>query len=400
MPETQTLSDSPKRRWLMLAIVYAAQIAFAIVMQSVPPVLNLIINDLGISHAQAGLLMGAFALPGIFLSIMVGSLGDKYGAKYLVLGSLLLMFLGTAFSALSPTYVMVLAGRLITGVGAVSLIVMLPQFLSRWWGKDIGIAMGIYNTGVPVGGLVSFVVIPLLAGTLSWRAAFWMGTATSLLGLVLFSLFYSPPPAGPGPQEEQQKATAGSAGIGWPIWLVAMSWMFFNAGFIAFITFAPDFLTNHNAVSPGEASRLTSYIMWGPLLLSTAVGLLLHKYNSQRLFIGLSNVAAAAAVMLVYFAPTGQLLLIMLIVGVATAFVPASIFSLPALLVPKERLGLAFGILSTTVNISIIGGPFVVGLIRDSTGSYLPGFITIAIFILCSSFSVVPLRKTLYKHQA
>ncbi len=154
---------SDRKRWLILAIVFCAQLAFAIIMMSVPPILNLAITDLAISHAQAGLLMGIFALPGVFLSLAAGSLGDRYGAKYLALISLSLMVAGTVFSALSPSFPLILAGRFISGLGAVGILVILPQYLSQWFlGKEIGIAMGVYNTVVPVGGLISFNFIPLL----------------------------------------------------------------------------------------------------------------------------------------------------------------------------------------------------------------------------------------------
>jgi predicted MFS family arabinose efflux permease len=47
-------------------------LAFALVFQSIPPVLTLIREELNITYAQAGLLMSLFALPGIFIAIPSG----------------------------------------------------------------------------------------------------------------------------------------------------------------------------------------------------------------------------------------------------------------------------------------------------------------------------------------
>ncbi|MBI4330089.1 MAG: MFS transporter [Chloroflexi bacterium] len=387
-------------RWLILAIVYSAQLAFAVMMQSVPPVLNLVINDLGISHAEAGLLMGIFALPGVFMSIPIGSLSDRYGVKYLTQLSLLLMVLGTAFSALSSSFLPVLAGRLAAGLGAITLLVVLPQFLSQWFlGRELSIAMGVYNTGVPVAGILSFNIIPLFTGALSWHAAFWLGTATSLIALVLFLIFYSPPPTpsrhrAPGsPAPAADGLARNVMALGWPLWLVAMSWMWFNAGFATFVTFLPDFFVRQEAFTPEQAGRVTSYVMWGPLILSTLVGTLVQKLPRQRLFVCLGNLAAGAAVLLILVAPPDRLIPLMFVAGLGPVLIPSSIFSLPALLVDERRLGLAFGVLSTTVNVAILGGPLVIGWVRDFTGSYLAGFLTVDIFLLFSILSILAVKK-------
>ncbi len=249
-PATTTTQTGYEKRWIILALVFVAQLSFAIIMQSVPPVLSLIIRDMGISHARAGLLMGIFALPGIFLSIPAGSLSDRYGSKYLCVISLALMILGTVFSALAGSFYLIVLGRFISGIGALTLIVVLPQLLSQWFlGKELGIAMGIFNTVVPVGGLISFNLLPVLALTWGWRAAFWLGTAVSVIALLFFVLAYSPPPIQRREQAavREQRPTnfvSNILALGLPIWLVSFSWMWFNAGFIGFTTFAPDFFVS------------------------------------------------------------------------------------------------------------------------------------------------------------
>ncbi|MCK5563537.1 hypothetical protein KAI30_05125, partial [Candidatus Bathyarchaeota archaeon] len=61
-PELETESSS--YRWKILAMSYFCMLAFALVFQSIPPILTLIISELNITHAQAGLIISLFALPG------------------------------------------------------------------------------------------------------------------------------------------------------------------------------------------------------------------------------------------------------------------------------------------------------------------------------------------------
>ena len=74
---------------------YVCMLAFALVFQSIPPILNLIISDLNINYAQAGLLMSLFALPGIFIAIPSGMISDRFGMKKVGVASLILMIVGT-----------------------------------------------------------------------------------------------------------------------------------------------------------------------------------------------------------------------------------------------------------------------------------------------------------------
>ena len=68
----------PRRRWVILAVVCACVLAIAFALHSVPPVLSLIMAEFNLSHAQGGLLMSFFALPGIIVSIPGGMLADRY----------------------------------------------------------------------------------------------------------------------------------------------------------------------------------------------------------------------------------------------------------------------------------------------------------------------------------
>ena len=52
---------------------------------------------------------------------------------------------------------------------------------------------------------------------------------------------------------------------------------------------------------------------------------------------------------------------------------------------------MAFGILSSCLNVGILLGPFLVGYLRDLTGSYRLGFISMAGFSLLAALSILPL---------
>lgn len=55
-------------KWVVLAISFMLMLTFAISLQSLPPLFDKIVKDIYFSNSQAGMLMSAYAIPGIFLS--------------------------------------------------------------------------------------------------------------------------------------------------------------------------------------------------------------------------------------------------------------------------------------------------------------------------------------------
>jgi MFS family permease len=144
-------------RWVILGIVYLSILAFTLIFQSIPPILPFILSELHLTYAQSGLLMSLFALPGIFVSLLSGFLADRYGMKLLGTGCFLLMIGGTLLVGLGEDLPALGLGRIIAGIGGLTLSVFLPKLLSQWFKeRELGLAMGIFNTGVPLGSVICF----------------------------------------------------------------------------------------------------------------------------------------------------------------------------------------------------------------------------------------------------
>jgi MFS family permease len=144
-------------RWVILGIAYLSILAFTLIFQSIPPVLPLIISDLHLTYAQSGILMSLFSLPGFFISLLGGFLSDRYRMRALAAGCFLLMIAGTILVALGTDLRILWSGRIIAGIGAITLSIFLPKLLSQWFReRELGLAMGFYNTGIPLGSVICF----------------------------------------------------------------------------------------------------------------------------------------------------------------------------------------------------------------------------------------------------
>jgi predicted MFS family arabinose efflux permease len=71
--------------------------------------------------------------------------------------------------------------------------------VSAWFrGDRLGLAMGIRQAGLPLGGAIAAATLPAVAAAFTWRAAFALGAVIALCGGLAFALIYRPPPAGAG----------------------------------------------------------------------------------------------------------------------------------------------------------------------------------------------------------
>ena len=165
--------------------------------------------------------------------------------------------------------------------------------------------------------------------------------------------------------------------MGWPIWWVGFSWLWFNAAFTSFATFAPNlFLQKGYTIE--KSGLLIGIPLLGSLFFSTPIGYLVDRFKHQEWFIGTG--AIALAVLALFFNVSSLFLLLVILMGIFSAMIPAPIYSLPPEILKTENVGLGFGVISTCSSVGLFVAPYLVGKARDLTGSYISTFVLISVF--------------------
>ena len=124
-PNPNRSSPSPQERHLLLDrnlhVIFS--ISFVVVMgvSSLTPVFPAVVEALGISPEQVGLLITFYALPGIALTPVYGILADRFGRKQVLVPPLVLFALAGSACALARDFQLLLALRFLQGVGGASL---------------------------------------------------------------------------------------------------------------------------------------------------------------------------------------------------------------------------------------------------------------------------------------
>jgi predicted MFS family arabinose efflux permease len=369
-------------RWSMLAIICLYVFANFIVFQSFPPILSLLMKDLGLSHTDAGLLAAVFSLPGVFLVIPLSFYSARIGIKRLGIISLLCLIAGSLLIATANTFGMLLLGRIVAGLGAVALPFVGTEAVAQWFaGNRMGFAMGIYTTcmlGAVIVTLSSFGTVGLGFG---WQAAVWITIAVCSVALVLYAAFFKTPRLNheqPGEPVSQQVKQVFK--IGWPVWILGICWGLFNVAMVSVTTFSPDFMYQ-NGFNLGTAGFFTSVILIVTVILSPFLGHILDKIRYKEI---LNLVGGAISIVLSFFLPENVGIILVFIIGLGittTPFAPVTYATVP-LLVKPQTIGKAFAIVTTLGNVAFFLGPYLTGFIRDATGSYQYSYWVIAFFYL------------------
>jgi len=348
------------RRWIILAILFAARAATGFQFQSVGSVSNLLIQDLGLSYAQIGLLLGAYLLPGIVVAFPAGLLGQHVQAKSLGLAGLALMTVSGLMLGYADHFAVALAARIIGGIGCTILVLVATKMVTDWFdSREVVLAMSILQMSWPFGAMLALPIQAFIAGSFGWPAVAASGGICAAAAACVF-LFTS------DPRREVQVAPTRSSGLAPALLLqlvvAGLVWGAMNLACILFFSYAPPLMTARG-YSPTTAASLTSLAIWFTILAIPSGGYLVHRLGRPILAVGVC--AAIAATMLAAFVSDVHPVLACLVFGAAVGPLSGAILSLPAQILPPQQRSLGYGVFYTCFYVLMAVGPWLAGRLQD-----------------------------------
>jgi MFS family permease len=348
-------------RWAALVLVFLTRISMGFQFQSIPSVAPLMMADLHLSYAELGWLSGLYLLPGALIALPGGVIGQRFGERRVVIVGLALMVVGGAATAVAGAFVGAAASRLLSGIGAVTMNILLAKIVADWFAdKELSTAMAIMLTSWPVGLGLGAVTLGGIAARTSWRTAVFTTVVVAGIGLVLMLLCRDAPGAAAGPargplrgRELWQSVSAGFA------------WGCFNASLVAVIAFGPGLLTARGAAL-GDAGRVVSLAIWLTMLSVPLGGFLTDKLGRPTLLIVTGSLVAAATMLLIPV--LAHAVLAFCLVGLAVGAPPGALMALLPRALAPERLATGLGVFYTVFYVMMALTQPAAGLVRDLVG--------------------------------
>jgi ACS family hexuronate transporter-like MFS transporter len=175
-------------RWAILALLTGSHALGAFAVLAVAPLSPLLLEALGLGRVAVGLFLPAAYLGGVLMSLPAGWFTDRFGARPTLAAGQALTGVAVALAALSPGLPLLLALLFVGGLGWSVVNPTTGKAILDWFPpKERGLAMGVKQTGLTLGGIGAALVLPALALAAGWRWALLGAGGASLLsaGLVL-----------------------------------------------------------------------------------------------------------------------------------------------------------------------------------------------------------------------
>ena len=387
-------------RWVMLALVSLLYMAFGVVNRSLAPLVTPIIADLNISYSQMGIILGAWPLPYIIMAALGGAILDRWGIHKSLFIGILVVGLSGVLRYFANGFTVLFLCVVLFGIGGPMISIGCPKTVSVWFrGKERGTAVGVYTMAPWVGGLIPFlatnsIIMPLTG--YSWRLTL---VFLSLLCFVAALLWWFL-----GRDVKSAGATTESAGIVEvftslikirSLQLILIMGFFTYTINHGFHDWLPKILET-GGLTPAVAGFAASV----PLLVGIPTVLFVPRvvapHSRSR---AVSLVSLLAAVALFIIAITSGVSLIMGLVLFGATFCLVRPFLMLMLMdhpdVGARYMGSATGIFFGISQVGGFAGPFLIGVIKDFTGSFVMGASFIAgLAVILSIIAFLPKNQT------
>ena len=381
-----------------------------------------IMDDFGISAAQMGVVASAFLWTYAMLQMPIGTIIDKIGVPWVNRVGIFLWAIASFLSAAAGGLGLLIAARLLLGVGEAPTVPAGWKAIGQWFPKqERGTATAIFDGCAKISNVIGIPIMAFLVSVFSWHAAFLFTGALSLVYLVAWWFLYRTPKGAvadgkmtaeeldylrAGDAENEENVAEGSLrGVGYLLrrrktWGLALGYASYTYAYYVLLTWLPGYLKQEFGVNLLQGG-LYSMIPWLVAVIAQFLiaGLLMDWWvkrtgqvtKVRRIVLVVSMLAGMAVTGAAYVDTIGAAITFISIgaAGLAVS-VPAG-SSIVSLIAPEGLTGSLGGIVNFIANLIGIAAPIVTGIVVDRTGSFAGAFIVTGVVLLLGivSYTVV-----------
>jgi len=163
--------------------------AYALLQSLVIPVLTTVAQELHTSQDAVTWVLTAYLLSASIMTPILGRIGDIYGKKWVFMGTLIALAIGSVLAAVAPNLAVMIVARVIQGVAGGMLPLGFGIIRDEFPADKVSGAVGILAALTAVGGSLGIVLAGPIVNALGWRWLFWLPgivTAIAAIGAVVF----------------------------------------------------------------------------------------------------------------------------------------------------------------------------------------------------------------------
>lgn len=358
---------------------------------------DFMVKDFGWSRTQvtSGNALSKLVVGPLF-GFVAGLVVDRFGPRRLMLAGILMA--GTALiglSAMSALWMFYLF-YLFNAVGYVCGGPLPNQvLLSRWFDKARGKAMGFAYLGIGIGGAVVPLLSQWLAPQFGWRGALRViGVLIIVLAFPLaFFVKESPEGVGEKKKESQPLTPMNEVFRNPAFYLLALGSMCSIGAVGGANQHLKLFLSLDQHYAQGDAVTIISLVLTFSIIGRLLMGWLADRWPKKLVMLLIYSLVVIAVPLLFFASAPGIIYVFAAIFGLGLGGEYLIIPLIGAELFGVKVLGRLMGVILTADGVAEATAPMLVGYLRDRTGSYYIGFMTLIGIALLGAAAVVLLPR-------
>jgi ACS family glucarate transporter-like MFS transporter len=261
------------RYWVIVFAVALAVVTYidrVCISQAAP----LITRDLGFSREQMGAVFSAFVLAYALFEIPGGYLGDRMGARRVLMRIVVWWSFFTAATGFAWNFTSMVVTRFLFGAGEAGCFPNLTKSFTTWLPPEERVrAQGILWMSARWGGAFTPLLVMQVLRWMSWRQAFMVFGGIGLIWAVLFFRWYrdnprdnkSINPAELRMIEESQHLASSHSDVPWgvfvrsrQVWMLCFQYFCLSYGWYFYITWLPTYLHEARHLSLDNGAMLST----------------------------------------------------------------------------------------------------------------------------------------------
>ncbi len=363
-----------------------------------------LVEELGASRGIVGTFFTMYSIGAIIAVLFGGVLIDRLGTRKASISFSLLILVGAIIVWQAKSIPVFFLGRIIFGAGSEPLIVAQSTILARWFkNKELALSFGIALTVSRLGSLFAFNTGELITGHFGGiQYALFAAVICCIISLLANIVYIIMDRRGERALElkdgsEEKIVFKDIKEFKPTFWFVTLLCVTFYSAIFPFTNLSTDFfadkwgIARYAEASGGFLSKafnnlfhmfstaggISSIIIFASMVLAPFAGRLVDKIGKRATLMIIGSLLMIPSHLVMGITKIYPVLP-MITLGAAFVLVPAAMWPSVPLIVRKERVGTAFGLMTAIQLIGLGLFPLLNGLLRDITKTYTASMVMFA----------------------
>ncbi|WP_436863740.1 MFS transporter [Mammaliicoccus sciuri] len=374
-------------------------------------------EDLKLTPGQMGIIFSSFSIGYAIFNFVGGVASDKFGAKITLFVAMIVWSLFSGAIVLVVGFVSLFIVRILFGMGEGPLSATINKMVNNWYPPSKrATAVGLANSGTPLGGAISGPIVGYIALHLGWRVSFIAIMVIGIIWAIAWWFFAKEKPDYIEETKIDEKADIAPVTtfkLGYylknpTVLFTAFAFFAYNYILFFFLTWFPSYLVDARNLSIENMSLIT-VIPWVlgflGLAMSGIVSDFVYKHTVQKgvlfsrkvvLVICLFLSAVCIGISGIVTTTAGAVTLVAL--SVLFLYLTGAIYwAIVQDVVDSNNVGSVGGFMHLLANTAGIVGPTITGYIIQTTGTYTAAFLLAGGLAVIASIAVIFFVKPIAK---